>query len=295
MNFLQKASCNALLKIADFISSLSYSKQVHLSNFIGASMWYLLSSRRKLAINAICQHLKIEQEHAKKIARENFNNIALAFLNICSVKNFDFDKVEVKNKEALERIRTCQQAVITTTAHLGPWEFLAALIGKFERVAHPKSSIVVRSNRNIVLNNFINTLRTSGGTNVIGHRDSSFTILKALKRNAMIGFLVDHNCRYDEAIFLDFLGEEAAVNKGPALLAVRANALVFPTYLVRENGKYIFIQEDALDCSTLSGTLDEKVKIVAEFYSKSVEEQIKKYPEQWFWIHKRWKTKRCGE
>jgi KDO2-lipid IV(A) lauroyltransferase len=126
----------------------------------------------------------------------------------------------------------------------------------------------------------------------VDHRQAVFTVLKALKRNGLTAFLVDHNSPRNEAVFLPFLNETAAVNMGPAVLAVKANATVVPVFLVRdEQGGYVFHVAPPLATGELSGTREEKIRQVAEFYTGAVEKYVRKYPEQWFWMHKRWKTR----
>ena len=107
-----------------------------------------------------------------------------------------------------------------------------------------------------------------------------------------MAFLVDHNTSRDEAIFLPFLGEEAAVNRGPALIAVRSNALVCPIFLLRDKDKYVLCMEEPLDPLELQGTSEEKIEAVTRFYTAAVERIVRRAPEQWFWMHNRWKTKK---
>jgi KDO2-lipid IV(A) lauroyltransferase len=90
---------------------------------------------------------------------------------------------------------------------------------------------------------------------------------------------------------MPFLGEEAAVNAGPALLAVRGKALVWPVVLVREGKDYVFRLLKPLDTAELTGTREENIQTAARFYTDAIEEFIREHPEQWFWMHDRWKTK----
>ena len=78
---------------------------------------------------------------------------------------------------------------------------------------------------------------------------------------------------------------------GPALLAVRAKALIWPVALMREGGNYVFHLQEPLDTTTLEGTRDEQVKTAAAFYTQAIENFVRECPEQWFWMHDRWKTK----
>ena len=78
---------------------------------------------------------------------------------------------------------------------------------------------------------------------------------------------------------------------GPALLAVRTKALVWPVALTREGGDYVFQLKEPLDPATLEGSRDDQIKAAAMFYTQAIESFIREKPEQWFWMHDRWKTK----
>ena len=119
---------------------------------------------------------------------------------------------------------------------------------------------------------------------MVGHRTVVAAVLRALRKNGIVAFLVDHNAPRSEALFLPFMGEETAVNMGPALLAVRAEALIWPVCLMREGNGYVFHLQEPLDTATLKGSREEKVLAAATFYTKAVEKAVQRAPEQWFWI-----------
>ena len=126
---------------------------------------------------------------------------------------------------------------------------------------------------------------------MVGHRRAAMDVIRALHKNGIVAFLVDHNSSRAESEFLPFLGEEAAVNMGPALLAVRGKALVWPLVLAREGKDYVFRLRKPLDTLELTGTREENVRTTVEFYTRAIEDFIVAEPEQWFWMHERWKTK----
>ena len=133
-------------------------------------------------------------------------------------------------------------------------------------------------------------LRARGGRRRTPGSDFSGTAV--LRKNGYAAFLADHNTSRSEALFLPFLGEEAAVNKGPAVLAVRAKALVWPLVLIRDGDRYRMLMEEPLDTALLEGTADEKALMAATYYTEAIERMVRRAPDQWFWMHNRWKTKR---
>ena len=153
--------------------------------------------------------------------------------------------------------------------------------------------IVVRKSRDEAMNRLMHRLRTRPHLESVWHRNAAPRVLRHMRRRqGYTAFLVDHNCNRHEAIFLPFLGREAAVNKGPAVLAVRGGAIVAPLYLLRADaGKYVAHIDEPLDTAELSGEREEKVEQVARYYTAMAEKWVRVAPEQWYWMHKRWKTR----
>jgi KDO2-lipid IV(A) lauroyltransferase len=127
---------------------------------------------------------------------------------------------------------------------------------------------------------------------VIDHRQASSTVLPNLRARGVAAFLVDHNSSRKESVFLPFLGDVAAVTIGPASLALRTKAAVYPVFLLRDGkGGHILHILPPLRTATLAGPVKERLRRIAAFYTDAVAEMVRQYPEQWFWMHKRWKTR----
>lgn len=260
---------------------------------LGALLWHLLPGRRRMATQAIARHLDLPAPEARRVARQSFTHNARSFLELVLVDRFGFEQIgsrlEIADAELFRRFSESTRPHVITAAHLGAWELMAALLGQW----HPDRPrlMVVRRNGCKAINDFIFAKRGARGAQVVDHRNAVFAVLKGLKRNGVAAFLVDHNTRRDEAVFLPFLGETAAVNMGPALLAVRAKAVVWPVSLVRKDDRYVLLLETPLDTVSLGGDRQNRVETVARFYTEAVERAVRAYPEQWFWMHKRWKTR----
>lgn len=263
---------------------------------LGTVMWNSLPKRRKLAIDAIQQHLNVEYEEAVVIAKKSFMHNCRSFLEIFLVPKVDKNFIdELITQGAEHPFSVCvatDAPIIAVTAHMGAWEIMAGILGEAATATHRSQPlIVVRTNKNESINELIFKLRGGRGAKILSHRNAVFGVLRSLKKNGVAAFLVDHNTKRKEAIFTDFLGETAAVNSGPAFLALRGKAVVLPAFLVRnEEGGYKFIVEKPLKTEDLEGTREEKIQHITRFYTDAVERIVRQYPEQWFWMHKRWKT-----
>jgi KDO2-lipid IV(A) lauroyltransferase len=266
---------------------------------LGALLWLILPGRRKLAARAIAARLDLPEAEARALARRSFEHNARSFLEIVLAPGFDLHRPELRldDPDRFERLRLCERPIVVATAHLGAWEFTAGLADDF----NPSRSrmIVVRNHGNAAVRAWMADMRGGGKRQVVGHRNATFAALKTLRKNGVVGFLVDHNCGRNEAVFLPFLGRIAAVNIGPAVLAVRADALVLPLFLLRRddrrNEHYLLLTEEPLDTATLPGNHEERALAVARFYTEAVERHVRAWPEQWFWMHQRWKTRPPGE
>lgn len=293
------SQCDIVDKIVRASRRISYNRITQIGKNFGAFLWHLLPSRRKLAASSIAKHLDISSGEAQSIAHESFLHNGQSFLELFLLsKNpteFFADHVVFENKEDEVRLKEYflqDRPVVAATAHLGAWELESLLLSALAARSKKPLMIVTRSQKNVFLQELICRFRSPNGVKVIEHRNASSHVLQGLRQNGIAAFLVDHNCHQSEALFLPFLNDIAAVNRGPALLAVRAKAIVVPIFLTRQkNAKYCIHIEKPLDTALLQGSISERVEQTAKFYTHAVEQYVRRFPEQWFWMHKRWKTR----
>ncbi|WP_298067844.1 lysophospholipid acyltransferase family protein [uncultured Mailhella sp.] len=259
---------------------------------LGDAIWHFIPSRRTLAVDSIKKHLNVENDEAERIAHESFRQNGRSFLEILLTGKFGLDspKLRIAQPELMERLCACKRPIVATTAHFGSWELLASMLGQLYAPPRPRM-VVVRRYGDAAVQRFIACCREATGADMVGHRNAAAPVIRALHKNGIVAFLVDHNALAAEARFIPFLDETAAVNAGPAILALRAKALVWPVVLAREGRNYVFLQRPPLDTATLTGGIEENVHTVAQFYTQAVESFIREHPEQWFWMHERWKTR----
>jgi Kdo2-lipid IVA lauroyltransferase/acyltransferase len=190
--------------------------------------------------------------------------------------------------EALRRGR----GVIFMTAHFGSWElssFAHSLFG------YPMK-FVVRPIDNSKVDALITHYRTLGGNVPIQRRSAGRDILKALRENEAVGILFDQNTTSDEGIFVDFFGIPAATTPAIATFALRTGAAVLPGFLIWEEqvGKHR-LRFDPPVTLIETGNLEQDVAENTKLFNRILEGYVRKYPDQWLWIHRRWKTRPLGE
>ncbi len=197
--------------------------------------------------------------------------------------------VQVENPDLLRRMMEQGQPGMLATAHFGSWELMGTLISQ---TALRPTMTVARKQKDPVLSELIKELRGESKLIAVDHRSASGPTLECMRSGGIVGFLLDHNTSRKEAIFLPFFNDIAAVNIGPALLAARVKAMVYPVFLRRDGlRRYTLHMHEPLDVAALEGTLSEKVRHIAAFYTKAVEDEVRACPEQWLWMHNRWKTR----
>jgi Kdo2-lipid IVA lauroyltransferase/acyltransferase len=184
------------------------------------------------------------------------------------------------------------RGVIFMTAHFGAWElssFAHAVYGYPLR-------FVVRPIDNPRVEKLISTCRTRSGNIPIERRSAARDILKALRQNEAVGILFDQNTTRSEGIFADFFGIPAATTPALALFALRTGAAVVPGFLIWDTslGKHRLRLDPPVQLIE-TGNLDHDMLENTKIFNKILEGYIRAYPDQWLWIHRRWKTRPQGE
>ena len=293
-----KAGCSKCMKykflclIASWMGRLSPAALRRLARAMAFVTWHCLPSRREVAIAALQKHLHLSRNEATRLARKSFEENFVSFLEIFHADRFSIETSV--SHEIFPEVRAELEAetapLVIVTAHMGSWEMMPGLAA--DSVPHRHRMVIVRKHNDPDINRLMAALRGIRGMQVVDHRQASDTVLPKLRENGLAAFLVDHNCNRREAVFLPFLEDTAAVNMGPAMLALRAKAVVYPAFLVRDGeGKHLLYVYPPLRTADLTGSIAERVKVVAQFYTDAVADVVKKHPEQWFWMHKRWKTR----
>jgi len=217
-----------------------------------------------------------------------------------------FSQLSTKSREALQNLVEVQdfdhllkakkaygEKLIYYTSHLGAWELTSFGVSLF---GHPLTFLVRRID-NPQIERLVDRVRTRFGNKTIDKLTAARPMLKILRSGkSALGLLPDLNTLDDEAIFIDFFGVPAATNFLVAKLALRTNTPIIPFFAPwsEEKGKYLLIVEPPVSFERTDDE-DENVRRLTLSLTQRIENQIRRYPGQWLWIHKRWKTRPPGE
>jgi Kdo2-lipid IVA lauroyltransferase/acyltransferase len=208
-----------------------------------------------------------------------------------SIKNIQ-KIVVLDGFENFDAARRRGKGVLFLTGHMSAWElapFAHALYG------HPLH-FLVRPIANRRVDALINHYRCLSGNQPIEKNKSARSILRILADGGTVGILSDHNTVLEESVFVDFFGIPASTTSGLARIALRTDAAVVPGFLSWDNArrKYRLRFEPAIQLAR-TGDEESDVRENTARFTKTIEDYVRAYPDQWLWVHKRWKTRPPGE
>lgn len=201
----------------------------------------------------------------------------------------EYDSEDVK---LLDAAKAHGKGVIFLTGHIGAWELLSFAHAVFKEPLH----FLVRPIDNPLIEDYVERIRTRFGNVPIDKKAAARRAIKILREGGALGILADLNSQEREGVFVPFLGRLACTTAGVAALALRTDASVIPVCAVWDESKNRYVMR-GLPFVELERTGDEARDIVTNTanFTAALETLIRRYPEQWLWIHKRWKTRPPGE
>lgn len=245
---------------------------------------------RNIALQNLSDAFNMPRAECKPLAVKVFENLGKIVFEMAWSLRLDEENLFTYFKiEGLSHIwDACEKnrGVLALTAHFGNWELLTIIAAM---VSYPLN-VVYRPLDFKSMDQFIARFRTRFGAKLIPKKKSMRMVLRCLERREIVALLMDQNVSWREGVFMPFFGHRACTNKGMALLALKTGAPVIPVFLVREeNGfKAVFLPEIPL---IKTGDKTKDVEANTQQYNDVIESVVRQYPDQWFWVHQRWKTK----
>ena len=201
---------------------------------------------------------------------------------------FDFDSDEF---QAYKKAKSDGRGVLMPTAHIGNWEvLLSGFALQYEPIY-----FMARELDNPLIDKMFAERRAKFGSRQFYKSDSAKSALKALRAGQSVGILPDVNVHPKEGVFVPFFGVPACTTSGVARLAIHANALIFPMFAIWDETekRYVVYNGQPIEPSS-TGDRESDVVATTAAYTAEIEKIIRRFPEQWLWIHRRWKTQPPG-
>lgn len=275
------------------INALPLNCSLALGRFLGIAFYKLDKKHAK----SVFKNLKIAfkddkcDEELNKIAVNFYKNLGMVFIEIFRLNKYTKENIDEFVETDFSNVKDIygKEPILLLTAHFGNWELLA----KTFSLKGYTGNVLARPLDNEYIEQILYRLRTVSGNKVIYNRENAVKeILTAINKKEIIGFLPDENASKRIGVFVDFFGNPACTMPGIANIAAKTKARVVPAFIVRQSNfsRHKLIIGEPLEIN-YTGNRKEDVLNILNIFHKTIENIIKEYPEQWFWIHNRWKTR----
>jgi KDO2-lipid IV(A) lauroyltransferase len=262
---------------------------------LGRMFFHLDWERRKVALENL--HIAFGEEKSEKellaIARKAFQNLGMMAIEFFRIPGMDVEafkkRVQIEGLEEALRLLGKGRGVLLLLSHFGNWE----LMGIMSKLIGDSIMVIAKPmKKNKRVDRFITEIRSAAGLEVISSIKASRIVIKALSRNRVVGILIDQRAKRSEGIWADFFGKKAPTTPGLAVLAMKTGAPVVPVFMVR-NGfeKHRLVIQGPLEL-VHTGDIKKDVEANTQLFNDTLESMIRRYPDQWFWVHRRWERKK---
>jgi KDO2-lipid IV(A) lauroyltransferase len=266
---------------------------IRLGEFLGAAGFWILKRRRTVALENLKLALgeTVGEKGRRSIAKKSFQSIGRHFFEVCYLIRYKKEKLSsyiyFKGTRNLEQAREQGQGVFLLTGHFGCWELMAVSVGYF----HTPVWVVTKPLDFMAAEKLVQTLRGVSGNRCVSKEKSMRQLLRLLREQSTIGILLDQNIDWYDGVFVPFFGKRACTNKGLALLVHKTRAPVVPIFIVYQGkGRYEIEFQPALPWLSYGDRTKEIEENTAQ-YNLVIETMARRYPDHYFWVHQRWKTR----
>jgi len=262
---------------------------------IGAVLGWLAFRVVRIRRRIVMQHIRISfpgMDHrlAAAVAAESYQHIGRSLMEMLAFRKISeqalLDMVTIEGLGNLDEALAGGKGAILFTGHFGNWELLGAVIARCGYPLH----VTDTNHTNQYAHKIINELRGAQGMRVIAPTQPVSYLLGLLSQNQFIAYLADQDAG-SHGVFVDFFGRPASTLRGPALFAIRKGCPIVPGFLIREgcDSHRAIFAGPIWPSPTLAGR--EAVVDLTQRYTRLLEDTVRRHPQMYFWLHRRWKTK----
>jgi KDO2-lipid IV(A) lauroyltransferase len=230
------------------------------------------------------------------ILRAMYRQLGWQLAEFCHMPSYTLGLVnQFIRYEGLEHYLEAKQrgnGVLVLTGHLGAWEMSSF----YHSMAGYPMGMVIRTLDNPKLNRLVNDIRTKHGNRVLPKDDFARGLIAAMRAGETVGVLMDTNMTPPQGVFVHFFGHAACTASGVARVALRTGAAVLPGFLVWEPAEKKYVLHFLPQLNLVdTGDAERDAITNTQMFTTALENVIRRYPEQWLWVHRRWKTRQPGE
>lgn len=262
------------------------------SEFAGRCAFRLLGRERRKTLDNLAAAYGGAKGPAerRRIGRELFVNLGRNMAELALYHRLDAPRlrglIRMEGREIVDRELAKGKGIIVITGHLGNWELIPAF---FAALGY-RGGVVARRVYYEKYERLLSRLRASKGFKVFYRDESPREILKTLRSNGVVGILADQDVRKLDGVFVDFFGRPAYTPTAPVLIAMKSGAPLVPARIIREGRAHRIVVDEPIP---MLRTGDRAADILrnTEAWSRVIERYVREHPEQWVWMHRRWRTR----
>lgn len=275
--------------VGAFARIIPYRLSLALGSFLGWLAFDVLRMRRKVTLINLGNSLGKGKDGLTRIGRRAYQNIGKSMVEYSLFPSLGKEKilgmVEFEGTEHFDEALRKGKGAVLVAGHFGSWE----LMGAATRQKGYPVDFLVGEQHNLLVDNLMNDYRRSVGIGIIKMGAAAKGIIRALKNNRFVAMLSDQDAGSDGTV-VEFFNRPASTPKGPAAFALKMDAPVIMAFIIRENQKKqrIIIEKPIFIAKTTDKEND--IQRLTQAYTRVLEEYIRKYPDHWFWPHRRWKS-----
>jgi len=239
---------------------------------------------------------QLSRRQRARILRGEFTSMGRQLAEVCLFPKYTRENVSrvvvYDGFENFERALARGKGVLFLTGHLGGWELSAFAHSLYGHPLH----VVMRRLDNVYLDRLTRRYRAMHGNSMIDKDDPVRSLLAAMRNGETAGILMDTNMTLPQGVFVDFFGIPACTASLLARIAQRTDAAVIPGFTIWDSAlrKYRLRFDPAVEL-VRTGNDDADAVANTQLFTKIIEDYVRKYPDQWLWVHRRWKTRPEGE
>ncbi|KUL28716.1 lysophospholipid acyltransferase family protein [Chlorobium limicola] len=278
-----------LLLSGMIVRRLNRSHSAAMARILGDIVFDLLKIRRDLVeTNLSLTFPEKSGEEISRIARQVYRNLAANAVEVLRLPLIRTPEdatrlVDVDVRDFLAKTRDRNNGAVCVSAHFGNWELLAVSLG----LLISQVTVVVKRLKNRDIDRQINRWRGIRGNTIVYKRQALREGLRTLRRGGIMSFLADQSDP-EGGFFMDFLGRRTSVFLGPAYLALKTGVPLFVVMCRRSGGGRYIAEFEEVDTAGLGSDKGDAEELTRR-YTRVLERYIRQYPEEWFWVHNRWK------
>jgi len=292
--FSRKLLLMTLRGIAFVTRILPWRVGVQFGGLLGVLGFYFARRERRRALDGLQIAFGSEKSERELlgIARRNFQNLGKGLIEILNLHHLSEEKIKalvsIEGEEYLEKAVKDGKGTILVSGHIGNWELLAAGLCIRGHRLHAIAAPLFDPR----IDEWIVQLRAKLNIETIsrGSPSSSRKILNVLRKKEILGLLIDQDTKV-EGVFVDFFNKKAYTPSGAAQLALRGNSLTVLSFIVRLPGDRHRITIHKPVNLIQTGDRARDIAANTALFTARIEAHVKQYPDQWVWMHRRWKTK----